>query len=253
MSFIDDIIDVGSSALKFLGGNSLGSALARTALTGFVLNQVTKSVNKGNNQQVDKGNRLQINPSTDTNIPIVYGDAYIGGKIVDAKLSEDNKTMWYCLALSEKTGNIFSTSTASVISFEGVYRNQLQIGFQSDGYTVANFSDEDGNVSTKPNGLIKVYPFSGGTNFPVKFSGYANGNTTLANALFPDWTANHLMSDLVFAVISIEYSKENDITDLGDFTFHLRNTMKQPGDVIYDYMTNTRYGAGIPPEEIFVS
>jgi len=28
--------------------------------------------------------------------------------------------------------------------------------------------------------------------------------------------------------------------------------MDQPGDVLYDYMTNTRYGAGIPVEDIDV-
>jgi hypothetical protein len=253
MSFIDDIVDIGSTALKYLGGNTLGSTLARTALTGFVLTQVSKSLNKDNNKDLDKGNRLQVNPSTDTSIPVVYGDAHLGGKIIDARLSADNKTMWYCLVLSEKTGNIFSTSAASQITFEGVYRNQLQVEFQGDGVTVSSFSDEDGNISTKPNGLIRVYPFSGGSNYPVSLSGYASGNTTNAYTLFPDWTTSHLMSDLVFAIIRIDYDRTNEVTDLGDFTFHLKNTMKQPGDVMYDYMTNTRYGAGIDPTEIYSS
>jgi hypothetical protein len=30
----------------------------------------------------------------------------------------------------------------------------------------------------------------------------------------------------------------------------MKNTMTLPGDVLYDYMTNTRYGAGIPEAEI---
>jgi hypothetical protein len=32
--------------------------------------------------------------------------------------------------------------------------------------------------------------------------------------------------------------------------FKIQNSMTLPGDCIYDYMTNTRYGAGIDPAEI---
>jgi hypothetical protein len=31
---------------------------------------------------------------------------------------------------------------------------------------------------------------------------------------------------------------------------HMNNSMTQPGDVLYDMMTNTRYGAGIAPADI---
>ena len=34
--------------------------------------------------------------------------------------------------------------------------------------------------------------------------------------------------------------------------FHVTNSMTQPGDCIYDYMTNEMYGAGIDPAEISV-
>jgi hypothetical protein len=59
------------------------------------------------------------------------------------------------------------------------------------------------------------------------------------------------MSDLVFAVVQITYSRENGITALPNMRFHLRNSMTLPGDCMLDYMTNTRYGAGIPAEEIY--
>jgi hypothetical protein len=35
-------------------------------------------------------------------------------------------------------------------------------------------------------------------------------------------------------------------------TFVIENSMKLAGDCLYDLMTNTRYGAGINPEEIYV-
>jgi hypothetical protein len=32
----------------------------------------------------------------------------------------------------------------------------------------------------------------------------------------------------------------------------MKNTITQAGDVLFDYMTNNRYGAGIAPAEIYV-
>jgi hypothetical protein len=68
----------------------------------------------------------------------------------------------------------------------------------------------------------------------------------------PGWTPNHSMSKLAFALIKMQFSAENDITELGEITFKLRNTMSEPGDVMVDYMTNIRYGCSIPISEIDV-
>jgi hypothetical protein len=59
------------------------------------------------------------------------------------------------------------------------------------------------------------------------------------------------MSSLVFALVRVEYNKERNVTSLGDIQFKLTNTLSQPGDVVNDYMKNTRYGAGIPDTEIY--
>jgi len=72
-----------------------------------------------------------------------------------------------------------------------------------------------------------------------------------ANGIMPSWTPEHTMDDLVFAIVRVDYNRDKNITALGDVKFKIKNTMSQPGDVIFDYMTNTRYGAGIPAEEIY--
>jgi hypothetical protein len=256
MSFLDDLIDFGSTALDFLGGSGIGSSIARTALTGYALNQVTQSINKDNETataattQTDYGVREQVDPNTDTNIPVIYGTAYIGPKVVDAVLSGDNMTMWYCLAICEQTGRLLSTNQGSQLSFQGIYWNQNRIQFQTDGITVASFIDEDGVADTTPAGLIKVYCFSGGSNRPVNVSGYSYGNSLPAYSIFPNWTSNHQMNDLVFALVRVDYDKAKQVTGIGNMEFKITNTLKMPGDVLYDYMTNARYGAGIAPEEI---
>jgi hypothetical protein len=61
------------------------------------------------------------------------------------------------------------------------------------------------------------------------------------------------MSDLVFAIIRLDYDAEKNVTGLGNVRFKISNSMTQPGDCLYDYMTNTRYGAGIDPTEIYAS
>jgi hypothetical protein len=59
------------------------------------------------------------------------------------------------------------------------------------------------------------------------------------------------MNNLIFAVVEVNYSLDKGITNLPNMTFTITNSMSQPGDVIYDYMRNTRYGAAIPVEEIY--
>ena len=48
MSFLDDIVDVGGSLFKSISGSQIASGLAKTAVLGLLLNQVSKSMNKEN-------------------------------------------------------------------------------------------------------------------------------------------------------------------------------------------------------------
>lgn len=261
MSFLDDIIDFGSSALNYLTGNSVGGALARTAITGYVLSQTTESQNKQTElppqaqtetaiaKTIDYGVREQVDPNTDTAIPVIYGTAFIGGSVTDAYMTSDNMTMWYCLTICEMTGNMIN-GTPSQISFQEIYWNGTKVNFQSDAVTVASFVNDDGVVDENPNGLIQIYCFSGNSTLPVGV-GYGSPMPTFAYNLFPEWTNNHMMNDLVFALVKVTYNKEKNIQGLGNIEFKIRNTMTKPGDVINDYLTNTRYGCGIAAEEIY--
>ena len=257
MSFLDDIVDFGSSVLDFVGGNSVVSGIAKTAATGFLLNQVQKSINSDNaksdtaqSAKPDRGVREQVDPDTNHSIPVVYGQAFLSGIVTDAVLTNGNQTMYYCITICEKTGKTI-TGNDSVIHFDGFYWNQGKISFKDDGITVDTLTDEDGNVSSDISGLVKIWCYNGGSGSPVKPTGYANGASTAAYNVFPGWNNTYTMDDLVFAIIRVDYSADKKVTGLGKLEFKMRNTMDQPGDVLYDYMTNTRYGAGISPEEIY--
>lgn len=255
MSFLDDIISAGRTVGTWLGGGSIGASLARTAITGYALNKLTQSINPANTVgNTDSGARQQVEAKTDNSIPVVYGTAYVGGIITDAVLTQDNSTMYFCLTLSEKTGNTgLGAGPASVFTFGDIYRDDMRLIFQDDGITVSKAVDRDGKECGKPAGKIRVWCFNNGSASPVVPENYTNNSLQTANTIFPDWTTDHDMTGLVFAIVRIDYDATNDIRSLGSFRFQLKNTMSLPGDCLYDYMTNTVYGAGIPAEGIYVS
>jgi hypothetical protein len=256
MSFIDSIIDFGSNIAGALSGNSILGGVAKSAGLSFLLNQIQSSINKDNSKTAasatprpDRGARVQVSPSTDNAIPIVYGTTHLGGILTDAFLSADKKTMYYCLTLCEKTGTQLSTGTMSQQFIDAVYWGDKRINFKSDGVTLESIQDAGGNVVQDYDGLIKINCFSSNSDTPIAVTGLTNPGQAAYN-IMPNWDSAFDMNDLVFAVVRIEYNAEKKITGIGDLKFKVRNTMTQPGDVIYDYMTNTRYGGGLAPAEI---
>jgi hypothetical protein len=232
-------------------------------MTGYALNQVTSSINKGNQNTssgstataaaqaaVDVGNRLQIPPAAENRVPVVYGGAKVGSVITDAKMTAGNQTMWFALTICEVTGVLMSDGLPSSISFDDVYWNGNRIIFQSDGITASYMVDNDGNIDRSISGLVRVYCFANGSSNPVVPDNYTNNSLATAYSLMPGWTSNHTMSNLVFALVKVDYSREKNVTGLGNMTFAVTNTMTMPGDCLFDYMTSTRYGAGIDPTEI---
>jgi hypothetical protein len=229
--------------------------LARTAITGYALSKLTDSINKSNEKEDNSYNRITVDPDMEHKIPVVYGKAAVPGIVTDAALTNSNKTMYYVVVLCEKTGNLnLGAGAASSFTFNSIYRDDCKLVFDTDGITVTKWIDRDGNEDTSPNGLIKVWCYNGSSLSPVVPLGYTNGSLTSAYTVMPNWTSAHAMSDLIFAIVRIDYNKEDkNITALGNFKFVLENSMNQPGDCMYDYMTNTRYGAGIAAAEINVS
>lgn len=262
MSFIDDIVDIGSNVFSWITGSSTTAGIARTAALGYLLRETQNSINSDNKAEqarttsstttaTDQGVRVQVNPEAQYKLPVVYGSAWVAGTITDAYLTADQKTMYFCLAIAEKTGTLLSTNQPSQFSFGDIHWNGFKVIFQGDGITVASFTDTDGVVNTEPAGLIKIWCYAGSSadhKLTLQNGGGAGGVN--ASSIFPEWTSNHTMTDTIFAIVRIDYSKEKNITGLGQVDFQIKNTMTQPGDCIYDYMTNTRYGAGLPTTEV---
>ena len=254
MSFLDDIVDVGSSAWDWATGSSMSAGVARAAALAYMLKEVQNSINNDSSKSsssTSKGSREQVNPDTTAVIPVVYGSAFVPGLITDAAITTDNQTMWYCLVVSEKTGKLMEANVDSVITFNRVYWDEQEVNFNSDGKTVASFTAADGTKSTDPAGLIEMYFYNNGSTNQTALSGFSLNNAEPAYLKFPNWTSSHLMSELAFVLVKVTYSSDKKITGLGNLTFKITNTLTQPGDCVYDLMTNTRYGAGFDITEIY--
>jgi hypothetical protein len=259
MSFLDDVVDFGKSAISsvggFLGGDSVGSGLARTALLGYANNRINKMINKDSDSrpsqsQTQAGTRVQVNPDPNYNVPVVYGNAYVSGAVTDARMVNNKQTMWFVLTICEKTGNKID-GTPSEISIQEVYVDGYRMVFKSDGITADYGVTPDGDRFEGFDNNIRVYPFVNGSANPANITSESNGNTASADNVMPNWTSNHTMDELVFALVRVDYDSPNDITGLGEVKFRVNNTMEDPGDCLFDYMTNTRYGAGVPESEVF--
>jgi hypothetical protein len=249
MSFLSGLKKVGS----WITGSSFSANLAKTAIIGYTIYRLNRNLNKQNNPNatIDEGVRLQINPSAENKIPVVYGAAFLSGIITDAEMTGNNKTMFFCLTISEKTGQVFSTSTASTTTFRNVYWNDQLITFKPDGVTVDFTQDRSGVIDRSLEGRVRVYCYDGGSNQPRAVQGFSSTGLVNADTLFPSWgSSTHQMNNLVFAVVRVDYDRDRGVTSLGNVKFHVENSMTKPGDCLFDYFTNSIYGAGVPSTEV---
>jgi hypothetical protein len=193
---------------------------------------------RGGGGTQDQGVRVQLPPATENKIPIIYGRAFQQPIITDARISADNKVMTYVLTLSELT------QTGSY-TFNAVYWNDQKLNFDTDGFTVISSDLPDGTTSTTFANLIKVYVFAGGSGsvFNEPIAGGANPGVNAYDLVGESF--DYAMTDLVFAVIQLTYDSAKGVTGLPTMTFDVTNSLSNPGEVWVDYLTSTRYGAGI--------
>lgn len=256
--FLDEIMGGIFTGNLNTNETSNSNAIGLSSIATLNQQNVTNSTTKENAtpaqaavaKQADKGVREKIDPDTDWSIPVVYGDAWTNGSVTDAHMTEDTLTMFYCVTLCELTGTKLSDNLQSEIRFRELVWNNMRCTFGDDGIRVYKMYDEDNAVTDTYLDYIWIYPYSGGSDKPVGFVTNTAKNERPAWEIFPGWTENHKMTNLVFMIVKVVYNAEKQVTGIGDLKVRLQNNMRQPGDVMYDYMTNTRYGCGLAPEQI---
>lgn len=190
----------------------------------------------------DPGVTVQLPPATDNKLPVMYGNCFTSGPIFDAAISNENKTMTYCIALSEET----DTGT---FSCGKVFMNDTQILFS--GNTCISHIDPNQSTDTTYAGNVRLNIYAGGSSASDCIFPTSGG--VAATSIVPHWGVNHTANSMVFAVLQIDYDAENGLTGLPQMTFQMKNTLSNPGDVLYDYLSNSRYGCGLSNSQIDIS
>jgi len=241
-----------TNALLFAGGGFLGSTLVGTAIataTGYIVagglavaTARALGVFDMPDMPDDPGVTIQLPPSTDNKLPVLYGNAFTSGPIFDAAISNQNQTMTYCIALSEETQTgTFSCSQIFMADDELIF----------SGNTVTSHRNPNQSTSTNYNGKIRVNIYQGGS--AASNCIFPTSGGVAATTIVPHWGVNHTANNMVFAVVQMDYDAENGLAGLSPFTFKMKNSLSNPGDVLYDYATSTRYGAGISASDLDVN
>jgi hypothetical protein len=244
-----------TAAAAVIGESGIGGAIVRILIAYGISRLINGNTGSANNTSapIDKGVRLQLSPDTTNPVPVVYGSTYVGPKVTDAQITDANKTMWYCLTIAEATDAVkLSDGTTSPNMIDEIYMNNSRVVLKSDGVTVnfvytedpSGIKSEDINVRD----LVQIYLFSNGSATPILPTDAPAGSTVPtadARTLMPGWTNDSRMTNLTFALIKLTYNSSKGITALPTFQFKVTNTLHQPGDVIYDYLTRDISGAGL--------
>jgi hypothetical protein len=250
---------VGTLIVAAYAGTTAAGVAASFALTAaafavnFAISQiVTRMFMDNPESQQDMGVREQVPPSNVNAIPIVYGEAYMGGTFVDAVLANEQRKMYYVLAISSISPNGQFTFDQT----DMYYGDQLITFSGVEPGKVVSLTDQAGNEDTKISGNLFVYLFTSnqaGTITAINSSG-SLPSTIMGGAdieVAQRWPASgRQMNGLAFAIVVLNYNRDANTTNLQPITFHVSHTLNgtgvaKPGDVWYDYITNPVYGGAV--------
>ena len=195
----------------------------------------------------DPGTKIQVAPSTDNKIGVAYGRNFMSGPITDVNISNQNKTMHYCITLSELAdGHGTSTYTSNQI-----FWGDRKLNFS--GASVASFTDPNATAKEDWANKIRIRIYAGGTTAAKQI--FPTSGAVDATTMMPHWTNTtaYSMEDLVFAMIELDYDAENGLTGLGAMSFDLTNSKHNPGEVLFDYLKSNRYGCGLANADIDIT
>ena len=215
---------VGTLLVAAYVGTTAAGVAASFALTAaaFAVNFAVSSIlarafapSASSNQAIDNGVRQQVPPSSTNSIPIIYGDAYCGGRFVDAVLSTDAKTMYYVMVVSHISPNgQFSFDTSDM------YWGDRKITFQPSSTMVESLTDGAGNVDTKISGnlFISLYT-STQSGLITSTNGSALPNEVMGGTDIPldnRWpSSNRQMNGLAFAIVVLPTPAEPESNKFG--------------------------------------
>ena len=239
---------------SFFAGITLSSVAAfavRTLVTIGISKLIANRANKTSAGANDVGSRVQLGPATNNKLPVSYGSAFLAPVVTDAKITTDQKTMYYVFSICE--------ASSGTMSFGKIFWNGKEVTLGAGDYSGVNkvvsltTNATTPQVDTTINGQAWIYQFSNGSSSGVNTGG-TSAITILSDAGIPvadRWTATDLMTDTCFVVVKVIYNKDvQDAQQMPRLSMLVTNTLTKPGAVLLDYMTDVQYGCAIDVADI---
>jgi hypothetical protein len=267
--FVSDIVDTVVGTVKAIIKNPV-TAIAAVALAVYapglglrllgsmVLSSLLAPKPPGGggsdgSQTPQQGTPQTLSPNTNNKLPAVYGKAFISPIIVDAKISTDNQTMWYVLALCEAPDIGEST-----FSIGDIYYDEKKVTYTSGTGAVTKLTNAAGQEDTKITDNMWMYFYNSSSTGINGTTGTAYDVMTNGDiATDARWSVNgQKMTKTIFMIVKLKYSTDDSVTGLGNFVVEINNNQNgitngyKPGSAMLDYLTNDRYGANLSLDEV---
>ena len=232
------------------------SGFAATAFS-FVLQMAASAIlgpekPKGGGAQEDQG--MLINKQGNVNgIPIVYGARRMGGTRVYVETTNSGGdpagTEYLHIVLAVAQGGTRADGTDSIDDITTIYFND-RTAWTSSGGLDSYFS-----------GILNLKVWLGKNDQTVASPDYSTGGT-----ISTDWTSNHRMRGVAYIYAILKYDRDKfpgaptitcdvsgkriqAVNALGTWTNNAAE-MNNPANILYDYLTNVRYGKGLDAADI---
>lgn len=256
----------GAAAALFQAGSLAATAITfgTRVLAGYVVSSLfarqpedQSGASAGATAQL--GNRVSAGAGTTNKLPVIYGNAFMPHMVIDAKISTDQQYMWYVLAFSEATDSgtvTFDDPDNPGYPYAYWADKKMKFDATDRSKVIALVDNSTGSPieDTKVSGAINVWFYPNGSN-SAYYSGQPSAISILSDATTGGgiasadrWSSTDAMTDTVFCVVRLKYDQNAGVTGLAPITARISNSLTKPGSVIYDYLTNTRYGCGMDPD-----
>jgi hypothetical protein len=274
-----------TAAVYFTGGAAAGAlgwakmgwgtaamigGLVTTAISGRGLKSQLDNLN---DEIVQKQAGIQHNATgTEVTLPIIYGKAKVGMSVVDTRQGTDVNVLAIVGAIAIAPEGGSTTAEQGIEAVTDVYFNELRslenpvFGTNSTGNNPQPF--DAGVVKSPWNGNVSSGTF--GTNFYLQYFLHDGDDSQTVDFYLNDqfgttpWPAAARGVGVAYIVLWLYFKddiytngvpnvtmkvKGNKVANVQNLSAVFRYS-ENPADCIYDYMTSTRYGMGIPAAQI---
>ena len=221
-----------ATAVGFTAGTTgflITSSLVAAGTAGLLYKALEPDVPTGQAAE-DPGVDARNNVDTRNRVPVLYGKFVERGTLAYLDISEDKQTLYSVIILGE----------GPITSIDTIYWDDLILTLDAAG-EVTNAVDVDGESEDRLNGQINVQTYLGGA---------TNNHSQYLTDLSPMWTNNHKMTNLAYAVVTVRYNRDKNVTNLNDMRFIGTAPIADPAAAVRDQLQNTRYGLGLPDAQI---